>query len=112
MKRLVKFVLVGDEGDIPEGMKDGDESIFEIDEGQPMLVGRVKHVDFFVNSPSVGRQVVAIENKEQNLWIKELGSGSGSFLIIDGKSIDRPDCNLPDRCKIRIGNVMFSVTVQ
>ena len=48
MKRHVKFVLVGDERDIPEGMNDGDESIFGIDEGKPMLVGRVKHVDFLL----------------------------------------------------------------
>ena len=64
MKKHIKFVLVGDKGDIADGMKSGDEFVFEIEEGQPLLAGRVEHVDFFVNAPSVGRQVVAIENRE------------------------------------------------
>ena len=62
-----------------------------------------------VNSPRVGQHVVDLWIETDGVMVRDLGSGGGSALEVNGVRTERPRRLLPDGATLWIGPVGFRV---
>lgn len=110
----VRFVLLEKDGDAPRDMAPGEAIVFDLDQSNPVVVGRTAApgVDVLVSAPSVGRRVIMLKLEADGIRVTDLGSGGGSSVQIDGLLTLRPDCRCPDRAVLRIGRVAFRLELE
>jgi DNA-binding SARP family transcriptional activator len=107
----LRFVLVETAGRQPDSMKLGDSISCRLDDSHPIIVGRAPDADVVVEAPTVGRRVLRLRLEKGVVWATDLGSGNGFSVEIDGAVRYRSDCELPDRCTLRIGRIAFRVEI-
>lgn len=108
----LRFVLIEKDGNAPEDMTLGDAIVIDLDRSKPVIVGKAPNVDVVLSAPSVGRRVIMLSLEPDGIWVRDLGSGGGSSVEIDGVITHRPDCRCPDQALLRIGRVAFRVELQ
>lgn len=105
----IKLILIEKDGDLPDDMSVGDSVNIVVDESRQIFIGRAPEVDVLVKAPSVGRNVVAFWLETEGVMIRDLGSGGGSALEVNGVRTQRPQRLLPDGAVLWIGRVGFRV---
>ncbi len=105
----IKLILIEKDGGLPDDMSVGDSVNVIVDEFRRIFIGRAPEVDVLVNAPSVGRKVVALWLVAEGVMVRDLGSGAGSVLEVNGVRTHRPQRLLPDGAALWIGRVGFRV---
>jgi len=105
----IKLVLIEKDRGLPDDMSVGDSVNIVVDESRQIFIGRAPDVDVLVKAPSVGRHVVALWLETDGVMVRDLGSGAGSVLEVNGVRTQRPQRLLPDGAVLWIGRVGFRV---
>ena len=109
MTAEIKLILIEKDGRMPDDMSVGDSVNIIVHESRRIFIGRAPDVDVLVKAPSVGRHVVALWLETDGVMVRDLGSGGGSVLEVNGVRTERPQRLLPDDAVLWIGRVGFRV---
>jgi len=107
----IKLILIEKDGGLPDDMSVGDSVNIVLDESRRIFIGRAADVDVLVNAPRVGRHVVDLWLEPDGVMVRDLGSGGGSALEVNGVRTERPRRLLPDGATLWIGPVGFRVKI-